>query len=95
MENWIPYINDVVTTTLAGHSGRFIVIRVDVGSKTADLESVPLSRSTYILASVTWDEIRLLAEAQPTSPATCERTLKRERKLSSPRCRGSHSFLTR
>jgi len=65
MENWIPAVNDVVTTTLPGHGGQFTIIRVDVASKTADLQSLPLSQvSTYILASVTWDEIHPLTDAQ-------------------------------
>jgi hypothetical protein len=67
MENWILDINDAVTTTLSGHSGGFIVIGVDVESKTADLESLPLSQgSTYILASVTWNKIRSSADTQST-----------------------------
>jgi len=67
MDNWIPVINDFVATTLGGHSGRFTVIRVDVASKTADLKFLPLSKgSTYILASVTWEQIRPLVDAQST-----------------------------
>jgi len=63
MEDWIPGINDAVTTTLSGHSGGFVVIRVDAESKIADLETLsPSKGSTYILASVTWDKIRPLAD---------------------------------
>jgi hypothetical protein len=65
MESWIPAINDAVTTTLSAHSGRFIVIRVDVENKTADLESLPRPRrSIYILANVTWNEIRPVTDRQ-------------------------------
>jgi hypothetical protein len=59
VENYIPEINDTVTTILAGHSGGFTVIRVDVASKTADLQAVPASAtSSYILASMKWRDIQ-------------------------------------
>jgi hypothetical protein len=62
---WIPKIDDTVTTTLSGHSGEFIVIRVDIENKTADLQSLPRSKSSpYILASVRWNEIRSVADNQ-------------------------------
>jgi hypothetical protein len=61
MENYIPKINDSVTTTL-GFSGRFIVSWINRESETADLESIPASGdsidSTYILASVAWKALR-------------------------------------
>jgi hypothetical protein len=70
VENCNLKITDIVTTTLQGHSGRFIVVRIDRESEIADLQSLPVSGdstdSTYILASVTWKVIRSSDPSQST-----------------------------
>jgi hypothetical protein len=67
VEDYVPKIIDIVTTTIPGFSGSFIVTRSDAATETADIESLPVSEhSSYILGSVKWKAIRPLDLSRST-----------------------------
>jgi hypothetical protein len=57
MENHIPKVGDTARLTEAGWNAMFMVIRINTENKTADLESLPTSADSYVLASVAWNAI--------------------------------------
>jgi hypothetical protein len=57
MEKYIPKVGDTVRTTVPGFRRIFIIIGINPESETVDLESLPTSENSCILASVTWDVI--------------------------------------
>jgi hypothetical protein len=70
MSSYRPKINDRIL--LDGHTGRFIVVGLDVPRMTADVRSA--SGEGFLLRNVPWEAISDLEEGQDSARAAREGT---------------------